>query len=155
MSSSLPGEGREQSHYREGEGEEGSGEVSETDSLDEGLGDISSENETPESPQPAEETRSETLTLSRIERLEGEEVEEERWPDLELSSENFDGRNDERRMVLELQLSQGKGGGESEERRMILELQLSPASSSSPHSPMKSPVKNPEDRRPGRIAFES
>merc|ERR1719242_346057 len=80
----------------------------ETDSLDEGLGDISSDQDSPESPGPAEVTASETLTVSRV---EGAEV-----------------ATPERRMVLDLQLSPGKCSDPAEERRMVLDLQLAPNS---------------------------
>jgi len=101
----------------------------ETDSLDEGLGDISSDQDSPESPGPVEVTASETLTVSRVERAEV--------------------ATPERRMVLDLQLSPGKCSDPAEERRMVLDLQLAP--NSQPGSPMKSPTS--EERVPSRITM--
>merc|ERR1719464_2442991 len=66
------------------EEQQSSSEEAETDSLDEGLGDISSDQDSPESPGPVEVTASETLTVSRVERAEVV--------------------TPERRMVLDLQL---------------------------------------------------
>jgi len=104
-------------------------EEAETDSLDEGLGDISSDQDSPESPGPVEVTASETLTVSRVERAEVV--------------------TPERRMVLDLQLSPSKHSDPAEERRMVLDLQLAP--NSQPGSPMKSPTS--EERMPSRITM--
>ena len=82
-------------------------EEADLDSLDEGLGDISSGNEAAESPSPVEATCSETLTASRAE-----------GPG-----------SPERRMVLDLHLSPGR-----EERRMVLEVELGEVGGS-PRSP--------------------
>merc|ERR1712223_1116307 len=107
----------------------------ETDSLDEGLGDISSDQDSPESPGPVEVTASETLTVSRVERAEVV--------------------TPERRMVLDLQLSPAKCTDPKEERRMVLDLHLAPNHNnasqpggnnnnnnqiSKPGSPLKSPT---------------
>jgi len=98
--------------------------------LDEGLGDISSDQDSPESPGPVEVTASETLTVSRVERAEVV--------------------TPERRMVLDLQLSPSKHSDPAaEERRMVLDLQLGPTSQ--PGSPMKSPTS--EERMPSRITM--
>ena len=105
-------------------------EEAETDSLDEGLGDISSDQDSPESPGPVEVTASETLTVSRVERAEVV--------------------TPERRMVLDLQLSPSKCSDQpAEERRMVLDLQLAP--NSQPGSPLKSPTS--EERMPSRITM--
>merc|ERR1719336_795512 len=142
----------------EEQGSESEEEV-ETDSLDEGLGDISSDQESPESPGPVEVTASETLTVSRVERAEVV--------------------TPERRMVLDLQLSPAKCSDPTEERRMVLDLQLAPNHSninpnhsqlghnhnnhsqpggnnnnnqiSQPGSPLKSPTS--EERMPSRITM--
>ena len=108
-----------------------SDEEAETDSLDEGLGDISSDQDSPESPGPVEVTASETLTVSRVERAEVV--------------------TPERRMVLDLQLSPSKCSNTAEERRMVLDLQLTPNSRDQPGSPMKSPTS--EERMPSRITM--
>merc|ERR1719430_895818 len=112
----------------EEQGSESEEEV-ETDSLDEGLGDISSDQDSPESPGPVEVTASETLTVSRVEKAEVV--------------------TPERRMVLDLQLSPSKHSDPAEERRMVLDLQLAP--NSQPGSPMKSPTS--EERMPSRITM--
>ena len=96
----------------EQEEEEEHSDLGETDSLDEGLGDISSENEAAESPAPAEEVRT-------PEQPQGQE----------------EGLESPRRMVLDLQLSPGK---RQESRRMVLDLELCPAKVA-PSSPVKSP----------------
>jgi len=141
----------------EEQGSESEEEV-ETDSLDEGLGDISSDQDSPESPGPVEVTASETLTVSRVERAEVV--------------------TPERRMVLDLQLSPAKCSDPTEERRMVLDLQLAPNHSnnnpnhsqlghnhnnhsqpggnnnnqiSQPGSPLKSPTS--EERMPSRITM--
>ena len=132
----------------EEQGSESEEEV-ETDSLDEGLGDISSDQDSPESPGPVEVTASETLTVSRIERAEVV--------------------TPERRMVLDLQLSPAKCIDPTEERRMVLDLQLAPNHNhnnpnhsqpgghnnnnqiSQPGSPLKSPIS--EERMPSRITM--
>jgi len=106
-------------------------EEAETDSLDEGLGDISSDQDSPESPGPVEVTASTTLTVSRVERAEVV--------------------TPERRMVLDLQLSPSKCSDPAEERRMVLDLQLAPNSREQPGSPMKSPTS--EERMPSRITM--
>jgi len=112
------------------EEQQSSSEEAETDSLDEGLGDISSDQDSPESPGPVEVTASETLTVSRVERAEVV--------------------TPERRMVLDLQLSPSKHSDPAaEERRMVLDLQLGPHSQ--PGSPMKSPTS--EERMPSRITM--
>ena len=111
------------------EEQQSSSEEAETDSLDEGLGDISSDQDSPESPGPVEVTASETLTVSRVERAEVV--------------------TPERRMVLDLQLSPSKHSDPAEERRMVLDLQLGPTSQ--PGSPMKSPTS--EERMPSRITM--
>ena len=115
------------------EEQQSSSEEAETDSLDEGLGDISSDQDSPESPGPVEVTASETMTVSRVERAEVV--------------------TPERRMVLDLQLSPSKCSDPAEERRMVLNLQLAPNSREQPgSSPMKSPTGS-EERMPSRITM--
>ena len=114
----------------EEQGSESEEEV-ETDSLDEGLGDISSDQDSPESPGPVEVTASETLTVSRVERAEVV--------------------TPERRMVLDLQLSPAKCTDPTEERRMVLDLQLAPNhSNNNPnHSQLGHNHNNPSHSQPG------
>ena len=114
----------------EEQGSESEEEV-ETDSLDEGLGDISSDQDSPESPGPVEVTASETLTVSRVERAEVV--------------------TPERRMVLDLQLSPAKCTDPTEERRMVLDLQLAPNhSNNNPnHNQLGHNHNNPNHNQPG------
>jgi len=106
---SSPLEGRQEyTASLEEEQEQSDLEEADLDSLDEGLGDISSGNEAAESPSPVEASCSETLTASRAE-----------GPG-----------SPERRMVLDLHLSPGR-----EERRLVLEVEVGPEVAGSPRSP--------------------
>jgi len=112
-------------------------EAAEVDSLDEGLGDISSENETVDSPTP-DVKEAETLSCEK-------DITFNNVP-CQLPSNTT---SPERRKFLELQLNSDPPNIPTTNPPNVIE---NIAETNSPSSPIKSPIK---ERIPSRIAFET